>query len=237
MSTTVQQTYMGRIVVEATIENGTDPSCRIVCDVLVDTGAAYLTLPNAWRPRLGRLTVYDTVNVETANQAVVTGDICGPVLLRFGKFRQVLAEVLFIRSRLTISGARAPASLKRCRAGEDILPPEYGFAPILRLVDFEIRQWIFAPDATDRMGRPDRLALGRSLMPALNKSLSSPLSPAHAAISSGLFPATVIPFLPTGNRRAPGARPSALSASPFSAPSPLTPSPSRRHAAPRWCPT
>ena len=87
---------MGRIVVEATIENGTDPSRSIVCDVLVDTGAAYLTLPNAWRPRLGRLAVYDTVNVETANQAVVTGDICGPVHLRFGSFRQVLAEVLFV---------------------------------------------------------------------------------------------------------------------------------------------
>lgn len=87
---------MGRIVVEATIENGTDPSCRIVCDVLVDTGAAYLTLPNAWRPRLGQLAVYDTVEVETANQTVVTGDICGPILLRFGSFRQVLAEALFI---------------------------------------------------------------------------------------------------------------------------------------------
>ena len=87
---------MGRIVVEATIENGTDPSCRIVCDVRVDTGAAYLTLPNAWRPRLGQLTVFDTVDVETASQAVVTGDICGPILLRFGPFRQVLAEVLFI---------------------------------------------------------------------------------------------------------------------------------------------
>ena len=87
---------MGRIVVEATIENGTDPSCRIVCDVLVDTGAAYLTLPNAWRPRLGELRVYDTVDVETASQAVVAGDICGPIMLRFGSFRQVLAEVLFI---------------------------------------------------------------------------------------------------------------------------------------------
>lgn len=87
---------MGRIVVEATIENGTDPSRRIVCDVLVDTGAAYLTLPHAWRSRLGQLTVYDTVAVETASQAVVTGDICGPILLRFGSFRQVLAEALFI---------------------------------------------------------------------------------------------------------------------------------------------
>ena len=87
---------MGRIVVETTIENGTDPSSRIVCKALVDTGAAYLTLPSAWRPRLGALTTYATVDVETANQAVIAGDICGPVLLQFGSFRQVLAEVLFI---------------------------------------------------------------------------------------------------------------------------------------------
>ena len=49
-----------------------------------------------------------------------------------------------------IRGA-SPGIIEACRAGEDILPPEYGFAPILHLVDFEIRQWIFAPDATDRM--------------------------------------------------------------------------------------
>ena len=33
----------------------------------------------------------------------------------------------------------------------DILPSEYGFAPTLRLADFEVRDWIFSPDATDRM--------------------------------------------------------------------------------------
>ena len=87
---------MGRIVVATIIENGTDPSCRIVCEALVDTGAAYLTLPNAWRPGLGQLATYATVDVETASQAVVTGAISGPILLRFASFRQVLAEVLFI---------------------------------------------------------------------------------------------------------------------------------------------
>ena len=87
---------MGRIAVEATIENGTDSNFLIRCDALVDTGAAYLTLPNAWRERLGRLATLDTVDVETANQAVVRGDICGPVLLRMEHFRPVLTEVLFI---------------------------------------------------------------------------------------------------------------------------------------------
>ena len=33
---------MGRIIVAASIENGTDSSCRIQCDALVDTGATYL---------------------------------------------------------------------------------------------------------------------------------------------------------------------------------------------------
>ena len=87
---------MGRIAVETTIENGADSTYRIRCDALVDTGAAYLTLPNAWRDRLGPLMRLDTVAAETASQAVVTGDICGPVLLRLERFRPVLAEVLFI---------------------------------------------------------------------------------------------------------------------------------------------
>ena len=87
---------MGRIVVEARIENGTDPSFSIHCDALVDTGAAYLTLPKAWQTRLGQLTLLDTVEVETATQSVVSGDICGPVLLRLEHFRPILTEVLFI---------------------------------------------------------------------------------------------------------------------------------------------
>ena len=87
---------MGRITVSASIENGLEPSFRIQSDALVDTGAAYLTLPAAWRERLGRLLHLDTVSVETATQAVVSGDICGPVLLRMGDFRPVLTEALFI---------------------------------------------------------------------------------------------------------------------------------------------
>jgi predicted aspartyl protease len=63
---------------------------------LVDTGAAYLTLPNAWRDRLGKLTELDTVEVEIANQSVIQGLICGPVLLRIARFRPILTEVLFI---------------------------------------------------------------------------------------------------------------------------------------------
>jgi hypothetical protein len=87
---------MGRIVVEATLENGLDPSRTIRCDALVDTSAAYLTLPSAWRERLGDLRELDTVQVETADQSIIQGFICGPVLLRIAHFRPILAEVLFI---------------------------------------------------------------------------------------------------------------------------------------------
>ena len=90
---------MGRIVVEARIENGTDSTCLIHCDALVDTGAAYLTLPKAWQARLGQLTKLDTVAGETATQTLVSGDICGPVLLRMEHFRPVLTEVLFIEMK------------------------------------------------------------------------------------------------------------------------------------------
>lgn len=90
---------MGRIIVETTIENMLDPSHTLRCDALVDTGAAYLTLPTAWRDRLGPLTELATVDVEMADQNSIQGVICGPVLLRMERFRPVLAEVLFIEMR------------------------------------------------------------------------------------------------------------------------------------------
>ena len=80
---------MARIAIEATIDTNESPDATIVCEALVDTGAAYLTLPNAWRFRLGDLATLDTVHVETADQSVVTGQICGPVRLRLGDFRPV----------------------------------------------------------------------------------------------------------------------------------------------------
>ena len=87
---------MGRIIVEATIKNALDSSHSLLFTALVDTGAAYLTLPRAWRERLGPLTELDTVDLETADQSVIQGVICGPVLLNIEGFRPIMAEVLFI---------------------------------------------------------------------------------------------------------------------------------------------
>lgn len=87
---------MGRISVQATIGTRDTDTAAITCEALVDTGAAYLTLPTAWRSRLGELATLDTVDVETANQSTIAGEICGPVLLRFGGFRPLWTEALFI---------------------------------------------------------------------------------------------------------------------------------------------
>jgi hypothetical protein len=35
----------------------------------------------------------------------------------------------------------------------DILPPAHGWAPTLRIADFEIQDWIFAPDSRSKMTR------------------------------------------------------------------------------------
>ena len=42
----------------------------------------------------------------------------------------------------------------------DILPSEYRFLPTLRLADFEIRDWIFDPDAQDRIEKLVKTRLG-----------------------------------------------------------------------------
>ena len=48
---------MGRVVVYVTLTNVLYPELTIAFDALVDTGAAYTTLPNAWRNRLGTLRI------------------------------------------------------------------------------------------------------------------------------------------------------------------------------------
>ena len=44
---------MGRIVTGVRITNLLDVEKSLECDALVDTGAAHMVLPTAWRSRLG----------------------------------------------------------------------------------------------------------------------------------------------------------------------------------------
>ena len=70
---------MGRIVSSVTITNITDPSINLRCDALVDTGASFMVLPNAWKDRLGDLETIETISLETATQDTIEGEIRGPV--------------------------------------------------------------------------------------------------------------------------------------------------------------
>ena len=87
---------MGRIISSVRIENATDTSKSIRCDALVDTGASYLVLPSAWRDRLGDLDSIEKIDLETATQETVQGEICGPVRIQIEGFRPIYNEVLFL---------------------------------------------------------------------------------------------------------------------------------------------
>lgn len=90
---------MGRIVTPVRIENALDPSRQLLCDALVDTGASHLVLPAAWKDRLGALALTQEVEMETATQDTVKGEICGPVKVQIEGFRPVHTEVLFVEMR------------------------------------------------------------------------------------------------------------------------------------------
>ena len=115
---------MGRIVTSVTIENVSDPSGKIRCDALVDTGASHLVLPLAWKERLGTLETIDTLELETATQARITGDICGPVRIRVEGFRPIYNEVLFVEMEPE-DGIYEPLIgyliLEQCQAAVDML--------------------------------------------------------------------------------------------------------------------
>jgi len=86
---------MGRIVTEVTVGNLAEPSHEIRCDALVDTGAYCLTLPAAWKARLGALAMSRPVSVETADHRLLSGEICGPVRIQIARFDVIAGEVLF----------------------------------------------------------------------------------------------------------------------------------------------
>jgi len=87
---------MGRIIARVQIANAIDASRQLTIGGLVNTGAAYLTLPMAWKARFDPFPSTQTVDVETASQDVVRGEVCGPVRIEIEGFRPIYSEVLFI---------------------------------------------------------------------------------------------------------------------------------------------
>jgi len=115
---------MGRILSSVKIENVSDPGKSIRCDALVDTGAAYMVLPSAWKERLGSLETMDTVEVQTATQEIARGTVCGPVRIEVEGFRPIYNEVLFI-DMTPENGSYEPLIgylvLEQCQAAVDML--------------------------------------------------------------------------------------------------------------------
>ncbi len=115
---------MGRIVASVKITNASDPTTMIRCDALVDTGASFLVLPAAWKDRLGNLESIRKVELETATQATVVGEVCGPVKIEIEGFRPIFGEVLFVDMQPT-SGEYEPLigyiPLEQSQAGVDML--------------------------------------------------------------------------------------------------------------------
>ena len=87
---------MGRVISSVRISNVTDPESSVLCDALVDTGAALMVLPKAWRPRLGELASSEMVDFETATQDSVQAEVCGPVRIQLDGFRPIFSEVAFV---------------------------------------------------------------------------------------------------------------------------------------------
>lgn len=87
---------MGRIVATVKIDNVVDESKSLRCDALVDTGASFMVLPNAWRDRLGQLETTTEVEMETATQQTIKGEVCGPVRIQIEGFRPIYSEVSFV---------------------------------------------------------------------------------------------------------------------------------------------
>ena len=115
---------MGRIVSSVKIESIADPSKSIRLDALVDTGSSFLVLPNAWKERLGNLEVIRSVELETATQETVTGEVCGPVRIQIEGFPPVFGEVLFVEMS-PANGEYEPLIgyivLEQSQAGVDML--------------------------------------------------------------------------------------------------------------------
>lgn len=87
---------MGRIVANVKITNLFEKESSISCDALVDTGAAYMVLPVAWKKRIGKIDTIRNIDCETATQETVKGEVCGPVEIKIEGFEPVYSEILFL---------------------------------------------------------------------------------------------------------------------------------------------
>lgn len=115
---------MGRIVATVDIQNISKSGATMKLDALVDTGASYLTLPHAWKERLGKFDSEEMLELQTATQEVVKGIVCGPVRIKIEGFRAIYNEILFLDMEPN-NGEYEPLlgyiALEQCGAAVDMI--------------------------------------------------------------------------------------------------------------------
>ena len=78
------------------ITNPLDPSSKLRCEALVDTGASHMVLPSAWRASLGKTATSRFRQAETADQHQIQTEIAGPFLIGLEGFDPVNGEIMFV---------------------------------------------------------------------------------------------------------------------------------------------
>ena len=116
---------MGRIICQARIENATNGHEGFDFSALVDTGTSHLTFPSAWKDKLGTFKTIENVELETADQSTIKGEMAGPVQIQIEGFRPIYGEVLFVDMQPRQDGSYEPLMgyivLESSQAGVDIL--------------------------------------------------------------------------------------------------------------------
>lgn len=87
---------MGRIVAQVKLTNPLDKTKEMEFSALVDTGASYLTLPLAWKHKLGEMDDVRRVTAPVADQRSVEAQVAGPVKIQIENFAPAYTEILFL---------------------------------------------------------------------------------------------------------------------------------------------
>ena len=112
---------MGRIIAQTKVTNLTDESKSVECGMFVDTGAAALILPAAWRDKLGSFPREEQVGLVLANGEVVQGSACAPVEIQIEGFRPVVNEVMFVETEGEGEPLLGYVILEQAQAAVDML--------------------------------------------------------------------------------------------------------------------
>jgi hypothetical protein len=98
---------MSRIIAQVTVANALHPEHTIRFDAMVDTGAALLVLPKAWKDRLGQFVATRIRKFEVADQREVDGEVCGPLMIQIEGFEPIFSEAVFLEMQ-PVNGVYEP---------------------------------------------------------------------------------------------------------------------------------